>query len=147
MPSTTEETEIWDKLVKMAVKGKETSYSPYSKFRVGAAILVENEKGEKKFFYGCNVENTSIGLSICAERTAIVKAVSEGYRLLHRVAVATDVKDAITPCGSCRQFIREFGKDIDICFTGESGKLRKFTTINDLLPFSFTPEHLLNKNM
>ncbi len=93
-----------DELIRRAVKAKQTSYSPYSKFRVGAAILTSD--GE--IFSGCNVENASYGLAICAERNAVFQAAFAGKRKIIAVAVTSDEKSFLTPCGACRQVISEF---------------------------------------
>lgn len=93
-----------DELVRKAVASKKKAYAPYSKFRVGAAVYMEG--GD--VFTGCNVENASYGLSICAERNAIFRAVYAGNRKILAVAVATDDHSFITPCGACRQVIAEF---------------------------------------
>ena len=93
-----------DELIRRAVTAKQTSYSPYSKFRVGAAILTSD--GE--IFSGCNVENASYGLAICAERNAVFQAAFAGKRKIIAVAVTSDEKSFLTPCGACRQVISEF---------------------------------------
>lgn len=96
--------ELLKQLIQKSFEAKEMAYSPYSKFRVGAAILTES--GE--YITGCNVENASYGLCICAERTAICKAVSEGHHKFKAIAVSSDLEDKfISPCGSCRQFLIE----------------------------------------
>jgi len=124
-------------IVTASVNAKQFSYSPYSHFRVGAALLTENGK----IFTGCNVENVSYGLAICAERTALVKAVSEGHKKFKALAVATDVTSTFTyPCGACRQFMAEFG-NYDVYLTKANGETRK-TTLGELLPFSFQPDDL-----
>lgn len=113
------------------------SYSPYSKFPVGAALLTR----DGKVFTGCNVENASYGNSICAERTAIVKAVSEGYREFTMIAVVcAKVKDA-WPCGACRQFISEFGGQISVVAEGKNGEINHWL-ISELLPRMFGPGEL-----
>src|SRR3954463_3809420 len=94
-------------LEKAARDAAANSYSPYSKFRVGAAVLT----GSGKIFQGCNVENASYGLSNCAERTAIFAAVAAGERILKAVAVYTPTQVPTSPCGACRQVINEFGDD------------------------------------
>lgn len=93
-----------DELVQRALSAKEQSYSPYSKFRVGAAVLTD----DLVIFSGSNVENASYGLSICAERNAIFQASHAGKRNIVAVAVSSDEKGFITPCGACRQVISEF---------------------------------------
>ena len=126
-----------EKLINACVIAKEYSYSPYSKFRVGAALLTATDE----IITGCNVENVSYGLAICAERTALVKAVSEGHKKFKAIAVTTDVKTTFTyPCGACRQFMAEFG-DFDVYLVSVDGKVRK-STVNDLLPFSFQQKDL-----
>lgn len=101
-------TETNQALVAAAVAARKLAYAPYSDFLVGAALRTVT--GE--VFTGCNVENTSYGLCICAERTAICKAVSEGHQMFEAIAVAAT--PFATPCGACRQFIIEFGRDIEV---------------------------------
>eukprot|EP00112_Aurelia_sp_Birch-Aquarium-sp1_P005570 Seg1635.7 transcript_id=Seg1635.7/GoldUCD/mRNA.D3Y31 product="putative cytidine deaminase" protein_id=Seg1635.7/GoldUCD/D3Y31 len=125
------------KLIDASVKAKEYSYSPYSKFRVGAALLTDTDE----IITGCNVENVSYGLAICAERTALVKAVSEGHKKFKAIAVTTDVATTFTyPCGACRQFMAEFG-DFDVYLVSADGRVEK-STVNDVLPFSFQQKDL-----
>lgn len=109
---------IKEKLIKEARAAAELAYCPYSKFKVGASLLAENADGEWRFFTGCNIENASYGMTICAERTAIFKAVSEGYTKIKEIGVtcasapADGPERCKTPCGACRQVIMEFGDDI-----------------------------------
>lgn len=124
-------------LIKECTKAKEFAYSPYSKFRVGAALLTH----DNIIFNGCNVENASYGLSICAERTAIVKAVSCGSTKFKAIAVTTDMKEYVTPCGACRQFIAEFGLDIVVYLVSKDSSYQT-TTSGDLLPQAFTPKDI-----
>ncbi|XP_031368160.1 uncharacterized protein LOC102675283 isoform X1 [Apis dorsata] len=121
-------------LIKKTVAVREYSYSPYSKFKVGAAILCD----DGSIFTGCNVENASYPVGTCAERTAIVKAVSEGKRKFKVLTVVADKKNNIftTPCGFCRQAIAEFG-DIPIYLTGPDMKNVLKTTLSNLLPHAF----------
>ncbi|KAI9216008.1 cytidine deaminase-like protein [Blastocladiella britannica] len=126
-----------ESLIAHAVAGKDRSYSPYSKFRVGAALLTR----DGVIFSGCNVENASYGGCICAERTAVVKAVSEGHRKILAIAVATDLDSFATPCGICRQYLSEFNKDMIVVLTKVSGAHR-ITSMRELLPESFGPEDL-----
>lgn len=137
------------KLIEGAFEAKKYSYSPYSKFPVGAALLAK----DGSIIKGANVENASYGGTICAERTAIVKAVSEGIREFIGLAVVTNVGSAISPCGICRQVIREFcSLDMPILLVpgdypqppapGYSEGGVKETTLGILLPDSFGPEHL-----
>jgi cytidine deaminase len=121
-----------DELYAKAREAAEKAYAPYSKFRVGAALLAE----DGTVFTGCNVENRSFGLTICAERTAVTKAVSEGRRSFRALAVATPDSDyPVSPCGACRQVLSEFMKpDAPVCFGGCTPEQVK-TTIGELLPF------------
>ncbi|XP_017793330.1 PREDICTED: cytidine deaminase-like [Habropoda laboriosa] len=120
-------------LIKKGVAVREYSYSPYSKFKVGAAILCN----DGTIFTGCNVENASYPVSTCAERTAIVKAVSEGRRNFKALTVIGDQENNFTtPCGFCRQAIAEFG-DITIYLTGPEMKTVLRTTESSLLPRAF----------
>ncbi len=124
------------KLIRKALDAKEKAYVPYSNFRVGAAILMEN--GE--IYTGCNIEIASYSPTICAERTAIFKAISDGQRKIKAIAVVGDSKYTY-PCGVCRQVIREFGKDAIIIVANSEEDYKKYT-LNDLLPYSFGPEDL-----
>lgn len=122
--------ELYAKLLSIAKDISLNSYSPYSKFKVGCAVLCSN--GE--IYTGTNVENASYGLSICAERTAIFNAVSNGNTKIEAVAVYSAHKD-VTPCGACRQVIAEFTKNADIIYNSKTGL--KITNIKKLLPDSF----------
>ena len=113
------------------------AYAPYSNFRVGAAL----ECSDGTVFTGCNIENAAFGPTICAERTAVAKAVSEGRRDFVRIVVAGDSESPCVPCGVCRQVLREFAPDIEIICLGSDGS-ELTTTLNDLLPHSFGPEFL-----
>ncbi|KAI8647722.1 cytidine deaminase [Parasitella parasitica] len=133
MTSETLKDEEQKELFTLALEARETSYSPYSKFRVGAALMAS----DGKLFKGCNVENASYGAAICAERTAFVKAVSEGHREFRALAVSTDQEDFISPCGICRQFISEFAtKDMPVYFLNKDGDHRQYK-FEELLPFAF----------
>lgn len=126
-------------LVEKATEAKENAYVPYSGFRVGAALLTENGK----VFTGCNVENASYGAAICAERTAVVKAVSNGETSIKAIAITSDSEDYTFPCGICRQVLAEFGNDetLVIC-SNKDGKYREYT-LKDILPHAFTKKDLL----
>lgn len=124
-------------LVKKAIEAKNNAYVPYSKFRVGAALLTK----EGKVYTGCNVECASYGGTNCAERTAIFKAVSEGDRQIEAIAVASDLDDYTYPCGICRQVIIEFGKKIKMIIAKSEDDF-KIYTIDELLPHSFTTDDL-----
>ena len=119
-------------LIQQAAEARELAYAPYSNFLVGAALLT----ADGKTFTGCNVENASYGLSICAERTAICKAVSEGHQAFRAIAIAAS--PLASPCGACRQFIVEFGKDISvITFDPADPSQVKAWTSQELIPESF----------
>ncbi|KAL1421385.1 hypothetical protein MTO96_000467 [Rhipicephalus appendiculatus] len=120
------------KLVKIAQDMRARSYCNYSKVRVGAALLCE----DGTIITGCNVENASYGLTICAERTALVKAVSEGHRNFKAIAIASNMNDLTMPCGACRQFILEFGKSIVVYAAAADGRVLT-KTADELLPLSF----------
>jgi cytidine deaminase len=124
-------------LEQVAREASKQSYSPYSHFPVGAAILTDSGK----IYSGCNVENASYSLTNCAERTAIFKATSEGERGIQVVVVYTHTDDPTPPCGACRQVINEFGPDCLVVSIGTSAK-RVVNTANDLLPGAFGPKNL-----
>ncbi|NXG59135.1 CDD deaminase, partial [Hemiprocne comata] len=118
-------------------EAKKCAYCPYSRFPVGAALLTAG--GE--IFSGCNVENACYSLGVCAERTAIQKAISEGHTSFRAMAIASDMGDFITPCGACRQVMREFGTDWDVYLTKADGTYI-VKRLEELLPLSFGPEDL-----
>jgi cytidine deaminase len=125
-------TEEHQQLIDIALEARLKAYAPYSEFLVGAAILCE----DGTIFTGCNVENTSYGLCICAERTAICKAVSEGHQKFKAIAVSAT--PLASPCGACRQFIVEFGKDIVVLSVDANDpKQTKSWTIEELIPENF----------
>lgn len=130
------EQEIKD-LIKAATEARENAYTPYSNYKVGAALLTK----DGKIYKGCNVENASYGLTNCAERTAIFKAVSEGDRDYKAIAIVLDADEYGAPCGACRQVIREYGTEIDVIMATISGKY-KILKIKDLVPYSFGPDNL-----
>jgi cytidine deaminase len=125
----------YEDLIAKAMEARKKAYAPYSHFAVGAALLAKSGR----VYTGCNVENASYGLSICAERTAVFKAVSEGERDFEAIAVVTE--KGVTPCGACRQVLMEFGEDIQVIVADEAGEYRVFG-LQELLPEAFTPEHL-----
>ena len=120
------------KLMNCAIKARENAYSPYSHFAVGAALLCE----DGTLFEGCNIENASYGLTNCAERTAIFKAVSEGHIKFKALAVVADTEGPCAPCGACRQVMAEF--KIPLIIMGNLMGNIKIVTIEELLPFSFS---------
>jgi cytidine deaminase len=123
-------------LVEIANNTRKWSYSPYSKYRVGAALLSRSGK----IYEGTNIENAAYPVSICAERVAVFKAVSQGEHEFDAIAVVTDNGGA--PCGSCRQVMAEFGVDIIIIMANNEGEILHEYSLNDLLPAAFLPEHL-----
>jgi len=120
------------KLIDLAIEARSKSYSPYSGFPIGAALLTI----DGQIFTGSNVENASYGLTNCAERTAIFKAVSEGYRKYEAIAVVADTERPVPPCGSCRQVIQEFGNNIIVIMANLKGEYLEYT-VSDLLPGAF----------
>jgi cytidine deaminase len=121
-----------DALFTEARKAADYAYSPYSKFRVGAALLAD----DGTVFSGCNVENRSYGLTICAERSAVVKAVSSGHRSFKALAISTpDSEVPVGPCGACRQVLSEFMEPSSPVLFGGSGDEKVSTTIGILYPF------------
>lgn len=119
---------------------RKMAYAPYSKFRVGAALLAT----DGRIYTGCNVENSSYGLTICAERTAIFKAISEGERNFRAIAVVADHDDYTPPCGACRQVLMDLAGNIDFVMMNSSGK-KRIVKLKDLLPHAFTQKSLKEK--
>jgi cytidine deaminase len=115
---------------------QQRAYAPYSRFRVGCAL----EADDGRVFVGCNVENASYGLTICAERAAVCAAVAAGARRLRRAVVVTDANPPAAPCGACRQVLSEFGRDLLVEGIGPAGAVR--WTMAELLPSAFGPEQL-----
>ena len=126
-----------EELVEAAKKARENSYAPYSDFRVGAAI--ETDDGE--IYTGCNVESASYGLTVCAERVAIWKAISEGKHKVRNIAVVCDTKELTPPCGVCRQIIWEFGGNVPVTLANLNGG-RETVEMKDLLPRAFDTKFL-----
>lgn len=120
-------------LIDAARKARAHAYAPYSKYQVGAAVLA----GSGRMYSGCNVENVSYGLSVCAERVAIFKAVSEGEREIAALAVVTE--NGATPCGACRQVLFELGSIARVIISKSDGTFRE-STLDDLLPDAFERE-------
>jgi cytidine deaminase len=121
-----------DPLVEAALRARENALATFSHFRVGAAL--EEEFG--RVHTGCNVENATYGLTICAERVAVFKALSEGARLFRRVAVAADTEPLTPPCGACRQVLWEFCGDIEILLANPAGKTETLR-LSQLFPRPF----------
>ncbi|MDI6892349.1 MAG: cytidine deaminase [Actinomycetota bacterium] len=123
-------------LIKAATEARLRAYAPYSKFKVGAALLTK----DGQIFTGCNVENSSYGLSICAERAAVVKAVSEGCTGFTDLVLVVDCEGICTPCGACRQVLFEFNPDMNIIMLNlRGGKLEAIA--RELLPEAFELDH------
>jgi cytidine deaminase len=121
-----------EKLINAAKKVSENAYAPYSGFQVGAALLTKSGK----IFTGCNVENASYGLSNCAERTAVFKAVSEGEKEFAAIAIYTNTEQMFTPCGACRQVLAEFDNEMMVIVS--NGEKTVEFTISKLLPHHFS---------
>lgn len=121
-----------DTLIQAALEVRLLAHAPYSNFLVGAAI--EDEAGI--IHTGCNIENASYGLSMCAERVAVFKAISEGARVFRRVVIASDADIPAPPCGACRQILWEFGGDIEITLINLKGRIETIP-LRDLLPTPF----------
>lgn len=125
-------------LINTAIESKKFAHAPYSNFKVGAAILTKSGK----VYTGCNVECSSYGISLCAERTALVKAVSEGNKDIEKIAVVGGLGEELiytTPCGACRQFLADFNKNMDVImgFVEKDELKSKTMKLNELLPESF----------
>ena len=124
-------------LAKAARDVKRYAFSPFSKFKVGAAILTE----DGKIFSGCNIENSSYGLTICAERVAIFNAVSSGALKFTAIAIVSDDPDFTPPCGACRQVLLELAGNIDFVMMDSKNRY-KIMKLTSLLPFAFTEKNL-----
>lgn len=127
-------------LMYMAKEAMKSAYAPYSHFSVGAAV--ETDDGE--VYCGCNIENSSYGATICAERTAISKAVSEGYRRITRIAICDSNNSFAWPCGICRQVMSEFAVEDFYVILEDNGKLSNFL-LKELLPNSFSGKDMNKK--
>jgi cytidine deaminase len=127
-------------LAQKAVEAKKNALPTYSNFFVGAALLTEDEK----IYTGVNIESSSYGLTICAERNAVFKATSEGERKFKAIAVACDSKDFCSPCGACRQIIWDLCGDIDVIMTNDKKEI-KVMKMSELLPFAFSDDKLNRK--
>jgi len=130
----------YERLARLARKARVHSFSPYSRFRVGAALLTRGGK----VYSGCNIESSSYGLTVCAERTALFKAVSEGERKFVAMAVATDQAGFTPPCGACRQVIMDLAGDIDLIMAGSRRGIR-VARMSELYPYPFGADNLKKK--
>ncbi len=126
-----------NELIERALNTRSFSYSPYSHYAVGAALLTESGK----IYTGVNIENSAYPTSICAERVAIFKAVSEGERSFTAIAIATD--NGGSPCGSCRQVMAEFSLQMQVIVVDDSGRVHLDAPLEELLPHAFTPDDLV----
>jgi cytidine deaminase len=126
-----------DRLVQAAYEVRERAHAPYSGFKVGAAI--EDENG--RIFTGCNVENATYGLSVCAERAAVLKAISEGAAKLKRIALVADTETLTPPCGACRQILWEFCGDAELIMANLSDK-QETVLIKQIFPRPFDASFL-----
>jgi len=119
----------FESLIAQARGAREKAYAPYSKFAVGAALLTSSGR----VFTGCNVENLSFGLTICAERNAVFAAVAAGERKFVKIAIIADSNTPVSPCGACRQVLAEFGLDLEVCSSNLQGEQFQ-ASLNQLLP-------------
>ena len=125
-------SEFFKELFSAAKQAREYAYAPYSHFSVGAALL----SSEGQIYTGCNVENASYGLSVCAERAAVFKAVSQGCSSFRALVLVTDGETPASPCGACRQVLAEFSPEIEVFMCNLEGKM-VHTTVEKLLPYTF----------
>lgn len=129
-------SEMRDELVRVAMEARQWAYAPYSHYPVGAALLADSGR----IYSGVNVENAAYPNGICAERTAVYKAVSEGERRFAAIAVVTT--NGGTPCGACRQVLSEFGLEMQVLIADQTGKIVLETDVAGLLPGAFGPNQL-----
>lgn len=134
------DAEAQEALLAVALEARQKAYVPYSRFRVGAALLLE----DGTVVPGCNVENASYGLTNCAERTAIFTAVSRGHLRFRAIAVVGETEEPISPCGACRQVLFEFAPEMPVLLANLQGD-RRLTTVRELLPGGFGPSSLSGK--
>jgi len=127
------------KLAKIAIDARENAYVPYSNFKVGAAVVMEDDS----IYTGCNIENASYGATNCAERTAIYKAVSEGHKKIKAIAIVGDMSTHTYPCGICRQVIVEFATNDTKIILVKNEEDYIIKTMDEILPGAFTKEDLL----
>ena len=129
---------VYDVLVKKAIEARKNSYSPYSNFKVGAAVLAE----DGNIYLGCNIENASYGATNCAERTAIFNAVAKGNRIIKAIALIGDENNFTYPCGICRQVISEFAEEDTKIIVVKNEKEYHVKTLDEILPGAFTKKDL-----
>ncbi|MBD3287966.1 cytidine deaminase [candidate division KSB1 bacterium] len=126
--------------IKKAIEAKKSAFAPYSKFRVGAIMVTRDDRS----FSGCNIESSTYSLTICAERMALFKAISEGARDFKAIFIAADTEKPCTPCGACRQVIWELAENIEVVMINKYGKF-KTRMMKDLLPDAFDENYLEGK--
>ena len=131
----------YEDLINMAWSAMQKAYAPYSGFRVGAALLL----GSGNVYTGCNIENASYGLTVCAERVAVFKAISDGHRDFKALAVICDSIDYCSPCGACRQVLAEFSHDMPVIMANNK-KTYEVRRVRDLIPLQFNKEHMNRRN-
>lgn len=132
-----------EKLVQEAIMARKKAYAPYSRFQVGAALLTKSGK----IYHGCNIENAAYGVTICAERTALFKAYSEGEREFSMLAVVADTDRPVPPCGACRQVLSELcPQDMKVVLANLHGKMTVHT-VKELLPWAFSTEDVHGKEI
>jgi cytidine deaminase len=129
---TPSEGETRQRLLDAARSARQNAHAPFSRFQVGAAL----ETADGQVITGCNVENATYGLTVCAERVAVFKAISEGHRKFIRVAVVADTQELTPPCGACRQILWEFGGDLEVILGNLEGEKARYQ-LQDLLPHPF----------
>jgi cytidine deaminase len=127
-----------EQLIQDALKAKETAVAPFSKFKVGAVLVTKDDQ----LYHGCNIETSSFGLTICAERVAIFKAISDGEREFKSIFIASDAERFTPPCGACRQVLWELAGNIDVFMIDRSGNYQK-AMMQELLPFGFDKSYLI----
>ncbi len=127
--------DILDNLLDRAKEASVQAYAPYSGYKVGAAVMTS----EGKVFSGCNIENASYSMTLCAERTAIFKAVSEGHREFKAIAIYVDSELEFPPCGACRQVMAEFNPQMEVVYANRTNK--EYTNLGALLPGAFHLKH------
>jgi cytidine deaminase len=125
-----------EQLAALALEARKHARSPYSQFRVGAALL----DIEGRVHTGCNIENATYGLTVCAERVAVFKAISMGVRNFQRIAIASDSPEFTPPCGACRQILHEYCGDIEVVLAACDGRI-ELTSVGKLFPFPFDDKH------
>lgn len=126
--------------IKKAIEAKKSAFAPYSKFRVGAIVITDDEQ----IFSGCNIESSSYSLTICAERVALFKAISDGENKFKAIFIAADTEKPCTPCGACRQVIWELAGNVEVVMINKYGKF-KTRMMKDLLPDAFDENYLEGK--